>query len=116
MENETKTEGKTDSTKAVPVYLSFPTFQSAIKNLRTHGLPDELDRTAFGSRSGGDQAQIMSAFKFLGLLDDHQRTQESLRALVKAAENSAEEKQHLATILKRRYAGVFALNLEAATP
>jgi hypothetical protein len=101
---------------SVPVYLSFKTFQSAVESLRTHGLPDSLDRTAFGSRSGGEQTQILSAFRFLGLLDENNRTQESLRALVKAEDNTAEEKGVLAALLKERYANAFALNLEAATP
>src|ERR1035437_1259911 len=100
----------------VPVYLSFKTFQSAIQSLRNHGLPNSLDRTAFGSRSGAEQTQILSAFRFLGLSDDNDKTQESLRALVKAQENSTEEKQQIAALLRERYANAFALNLEAATP
>lgn len=112
MEQE-KQNGKQET---VPVYLSFKTFQSAVQSLRTHGLPDSLDRTAFGSRSGAEQTQILSAFRFLGLLSDANRTQESLKALVKASEGSAEEKSILAALLKQRYANAFALNLEAATP
>src|ERR1017187_6134573 len=100
----------------VPVYLSFKTFQSAIQSLRNHGLPNSLDRTAFGSRSGAEQTQILSAFRFLGLSDENDKTQEPLRALVKAQENSTEEKQQIATLLKERYANAFALNLEGATP
>ncbi len=67
--------------KSVPVYLPFKSFQSAVQSLRTHGLPSALDRTAFGSRSGADQVQILSAFKFLGLIDDANRTQPILRNL-----------------------------------
>jgi hypothetical protein len=100
----------------VPVYLSFKTFQSAIQSLRNHGLPNSLDRTAFGSRSGAEQTQILSAFRFLGLSDENDKTQEPLRALVKSQENSTEEKQQIATLLKERYANAFALNLEGATP
>jgi hypothetical protein len=102
--------------ETVPVYLSFKTFHSAIQSLRTHGLPDSLDRTAFGSRSGAEQTQILSAFRFLGLLSDINKTQESLKALVKTTEGSTEEKGILAALLKQRYANAFALNLEAATP
>jgi hypothetical protein len=100
----------------VPVYLSFKTFQSAIQSLRVHGLPDNLDRTAFGSRSGAEQTQILSAFRFLGLLNDKDQTQDALRTLVTFDENSNEEKQVFAEILKEKYANAFALNLEAATP
>ncbi len=102
--------------KTVPVYLSFKTFQSALQSLRNHGLPNTLDRSAFGSRSGAEQTQILSAFRFLGLSDDKERTQDPLRALVKTQENSSEEKQQIASLLTTRYANAFALNLEAATP
>lgn len=112
MESETGNVVKT----TVPVYLSLKTFQSAVQSLRVHGLPNTLDRTAFSSRSGAEQTQILSAFRFLGLIDDKDRTQESLRALHKVQENSSEEKQQLAALLKERYANVIALNLEGATP
>jgi hypothetical protein len=102
--------------ETVPVYLSFKTFQSAIQSLRTHGLPDSLDRTAFGSRSGAEQTQILSAFRFMGLINDSNKTQEPLRTLVKAKENTAEEKTVLAALLRLRYKNAFALNLESATP
>lgn len=112
MEPETQNGNKT----TVPVYLSLRTFQSAVQSLRTHGLPSSLDRSAFGSRSGAEQTQILSAFRFLGLIDEKDRTQESLRALHKTQEGSADEKQQIAALLKERYAKVIALNLEAATP
>jgi hypothetical protein len=111
-----ESEKQNGDSKAVPVYLSFKTFQSAVQNLRTHGLPTVLDRSAFGSRSGGEQTQILSAFKFLGLIDDANKTQPVLNKLVGVAEGSADEKGILLSILKQRYANAFALNLEAATP
>jgi hypothetical protein len=98
-----------------PVYLSFTTFRSAVQSLRTHGLPDRLDRTAWQSRSGGEQSQIISAFKFLGLIDETERTQPNLRKLVDAAENSKEEKQILGELLRSRYGKVLALNLKTVT-
>jgi Family of unknown function (DUF5343) len=102
--------------KNVPVYLSFKTFQSAIDTLRAHGLPKKIDRTAWDSRSGADQTQILSAFKFLGLIDDNENTQESLQRLKDAAEDSDEEKKVLSELLRTRYAKVFALDLKTATP
>jgi hypothetical protein len=102
--------------KGAPVYLSFKTFQSAVQSLRTHGLPDKLDRTAWQSRSGSEQSQIISGFKFLRLIDENELTQPSLRKLADTVENSKEEKQVLGDILRDRYDGVFALNLKTATP
>jgi hypothetical protein len=109
-------EKQNGDSKPVPVYLSFKTFQSAVQSLRTHGLPTMLDRTAFGSRSGGEQTQILSAFKFLSLIDDANKTQPVLSKLVGVTEGSVDEKGILLTILKQSYANAFALNLEAATP
>lgn len=100
----------------VAVYLSFKTFQAALANLRSHGLPSKLDRSAWHSRSGLDQSQILSAFKFLGLIDEAGNVQESLSKLVAAPENSPEEKSILKDILRLRYQKVFALNLQTATP
>jgi hypothetical protein len=111
-----ESEKQNGDSKPVPVYLSFKTFQTAVQGLRTHGLPTVLDRTAFGSRSGGEQTQILSAFKFLGLIDDANKTQPVLSKLVGVTEGSADEKGILLSILKQRYSNAFALNLEAATP
>jgi len=100
----------------VPAYLSFTTFQWAINNLRNHGIPTKIDRSAFGTRSGLEQGQIMGAFKFLSLIDDGGLPQENLKNLVDAGENSEEERMALTRVLKNRYTEVFALNLESATP
>ena len=104
-----------NSETAVAVYLSFTTFRAAVQSLRAHGLPDKLDRTAWQPRSGGEQSQIISAFKFLGLIDESERTQPSLRQLVDAQENSQEEKKVLGEMLRDRYTRIFELNLGTAT-
>jgi len=100
----------------VPVYLPFATFRSAVQSLRAHGLPDKIDKTAWQSRSGSDQTQILSAFRFLGLINSFDDTQDSLRKLVDAHENTDEERQILADLLREKYARVFELNLKTATP
>jgi hypothetical protein len=99
----------------IPVYLSFVTFRSAVQNLRTHGLPDKLDRTAW-NRSGGEQSQIISAFRFLGLIDGSDNTQPSLKKLVDARENTEQEKTILSALLREKYGKLFELNLKTATP
>lgn len=105
-----------NSVKYVPVYLSFKTFQSALENLRTHGLPDPIDRTTWDSRSGADQAQIVSAFKFLGFIGDGDHPSAVLRQLQKLAANSEEEKALLEKVIRERYSKVFDLDLKTATP
>jgi len=102
--------------EAIPVYLSFTTFRSAVQSLRTHGLPDKLDRTAWASRSGGEQNQIINAFKFLGLIDGSDNTQPSLKKLVDAQENTEQEKTVISGLLRDKYLKLFELNLKTATP
>jgi hypothetical protein len=100
-----------------PVYVSFPTFQSAINNLRAHGLPPKLDRSAWSSRSGAEQGQIVSALKFLGLIDKDGNTQQALRDFVSKTENSDDERRLLSELLKARYQKIFSgLDLKTATP
>ncbi len=105
-----------DNDTLVPVYLSLRTFLGAIANLRENGLPSKVDKSVFGSRSGADQSQIISAFKFLGLIDMENNTQQILRELVNCQEKSIEEKSILGKILADRYSKVFELNLQTATP
>lgn len=101
---------------AVPPYVAFATFQSAVQDLRDHGLPPEVDRSAWTSKSGADQSALISAFKFLGLTDGDGKTQDVLAKLVRVEANSVEEKHILGNLLRQQYAKVFALDLESATP
>src|ERR1035438_4170243 len=100
---------------AFPLYLPFTTFRWALQSLRTHGLPERVDRTAWASRSGGEQSQLLSGFKFWGLIDSGTSTQPVLRQLVDAPENSQQEKEILGTVLRQGYAKVFELDLKTAT-
>lgn len=96
-------------------YLPFKTFRSAVQNLRTHGLPEKLDKTAWPSQSGGTQNLIVGAFKFLGLINETGRTQPTLSDLVGVSEDSNEEKTLLNSLLHNSYPKLFELNLNAAT-
>jgi hypothetical protein len=100
----------------IPGYLPFKTFQSAVDNLRSHGMPTKIDRTTWASRSGADQQQILTAFKFMGLIDDSERPQEVLKKLVDAKANSPEEKEIIGQLLRQKYAKVFEHDLTKATP
>jgi len=110
------TAAATPNGEALPPYLSLTTFKWAVQSLRTHGLPEQLDRSAWQSRSGTEQGQIIGAFKFLGLIDKNDRTQPSLKGLTEAPEGSGAEKELLAQLLKAKYLKLFDLDLETATP
>lgn len=102
--------------KSIAVYLSFATLRSAVGLLRNHGLPKNIDRTAWGSRSGAEQTQLLSAFKFLGFIDEAQNTQQVLVDLVALEPDSEAERELLSKILRVSYASVFELDLKTATP
>ena len=104
-----------ENSGSVPVYLSFPTFLNAIVSLRKVGLSEKIDRATFSSRSIVDQSQIMSAFRFLGLVDTSSYTQQSLRDLISSKTNSKEEKSVLRKILEDSYFKIFQHNLETVT-
>lgn len=103
------------NTVALPPYLPFATFQAAIQNLRTHGLPDKLDKTAWDSRSGGEQKMIIGAFRFLSLIDTGDNVQTILHRLVDTQENSDDEKILIQTLLQTAYPSVFRINLKTAS-
>jgi len=102
--------------KLLPPYLAFKTFRSAIQDLRVHGLPKTLDRTAWQTKSGTDQSQIMNSLKFLELIDDQGNTLETLKELVEAKEDSDFERTFLGALMASAYGAVFQLDLENATP
>lgn len=97
-------------------YVAFKSFCSAVQGLRSHGLPSTLNRTAWESRSGAEQSQILGALTFLGLINDKGETQPSLKQLVGITENTDEERSFYALLLRARYENVFKLDLQNETP
>src|SRR5262249_40103013 len=60
--------------------------------------------------------QLLSGFKFLGLIDSGNNTQPTLKQLVDATENSQQEKDIMSGILRQRYGKLFEeLDLKTAT-
>ncbi len=72
--------------KRVAVYIPFTTLLTAIETLE-QGLPARLHRSVWSSFSGGVQAQVLSAFKFLGLIDEQSKVQPALKRVVEEREN-----------------------------
>ncbi|MBI4337395.1 MAG: hypothetical protein HY683_06170 [Chloroflexi bacterium] len=92
------------------VYIPFPTFRTAVETLG-QALPVKLDRSVFPSQSGAVQGQILSAFRFLGLIDKDGAVQSVLKRLVAAhAERNDEQfKIILKEILEVSYSALLAL-------
>jgi hypothetical protein len=93
-------------------YIPFKTFQTALDVL-AQGLPNKIDRSMWPSFAGGTQSQILSAFRFLELIDEKGITQPTLRTLVQEEERRS---TNLAAILEAQYPKVIALARENASP
>lgn len=95
------------------VYVAWPTFKNAVENL-AQGVPNQVDRSTFPGLSWGVQSQLLSGFKFLGLITADNRPTDALHALAVADEGARKDK--LKAILQDKYADIFALDLTKATP
>ena len=110
------TDKASSTTTLIAPYVSFKTFQSGVQALRSHGLPAKIDRSVWMTKSGADQTALLSAFRFLCLIDSQDLVQPTLRKLADAQEASDAEKGVLGGILRTSYAKLFELNLETLTP
>jgi hypothetical protein len=85
--------------KRVAVYVPFRTFLAAIEALED-GLPRTLDTSVFPSFSSGVRSQLLSALRFLGLIDDRGVVTEALTDLV---ENKNDRGRILRDAIERAY-------------
>ena len=67
--------------KRLPPYISYRTFRNFIEGLQ-HGVPARIDRSYWGDRySGSNGTQLVSALRFLGLIDHTNAPSPRLRQL-----------------------------------
>lgn len=103
-----ETNGKTLTAPYVP-YKTFVATLDSFANF----LPDRIDTSIWASYSGGMRSQLLSAYKFLGLIGNDGKPKPELKKL-------ADEKEHRGTllrdILKRSYVDLLKLDLSKATP
>jgi hypothetical protein len=106
--SETKTE-------RIPPYTSYKTFRTLIDDLRTHGVPSHIDRDVLKRFSGSVGTQLVTALRFLKLINDANEPLASLDSLVDAKED-AQWKAALLNTLKAAYGDLMAMDLKRATP
>ncbi len=105
------TETKREPVKGSPPYVPFKTFQSSLDTLK-HGIPNQIDRTVFPSLAGVTQSQLLSAFRFFGLITPEGKPTPELAKLIDDKERPALLKK----LLEKGYPGLFALGLANASP
>jgi hypothetical protein len=106
--------GGANATAPIPPYIPFQTFLTFLKQLKTDGLPPQIDKSVLSKFSGGTQGQLKVALKAMGLMDENKPT-DQLAALVDAYDTPQFEPL-LLDLLHRTYPYVFSLNLMEATP
>ncbi len=75
---------KESGRKRLPPYISYRTFQNFLDRLQ-QGIPARIDRSYWSDRlSGSTGTQLMSALRFLGLIDANGTPTGRLRLLVQA--------------------------------
>jgi len=101
-----------ENTKLTAPYPPFTTFLNTLDHLNTIGVPHIIDRTVFPSLSGIMKSQVLGAYKFLGLIDEHGKPTSDLASLT----SSKDRKTTLRDILKKRYDALVSLDLTKVSP
>jgi uncharacterized protein DUF5343 len=109
--------GGSEQMKSVrtPPYTSYRTFKTFIEDLRERGVPSRIDRSVLTRFSGVVGTQLMHALRFFGLIEDDGAPTERLKELVNA-DAAGHWPETLLELLRQRYAPMFAIDLETATP
>jgi hypothetical protein len=72
----------------LPPYVPFKTFLSFIKKLKDTTVPERIDSSVLRSYSGGIAGQLTAALKYLHLIADDGRADDTLRAIVEEYETN----------------------------
>ncbi len=103
-----------EENKFVAPYVPFSTFETGLDKLAAlGGIPPKIDHTVFSQMGGVAKGQVISAFKFLGLIDS-QGVPDPL--LTKLALNKDTRKETLKLIIKERYPNITENDLATMSP
>jgi hypothetical protein len=106
----------TEDTKPLSApYTAFQSVKTALTQFKEHGTPSRVDRTVLPTFSGAVGSQVVTAFRFLKLIDANNSARGELDELVQAV-GTDEWTASLRTVLQSAYAPLFGLNLETASP
>jgi hypothetical protein len=99
----------------VPPYVAYRSFRTLIEDIRTQGFPSHVDKDVTKRFSGSVRAQLMTALRFLKLVNDANEPTPLLRDLVDA-EQPDQWKSALKVVLDGAYGPFMELNLAQSTP
>ena len=96
-------------------YIAYQTLKTFIAPLKEHVVPNRIDKSLLRSFSGAVQAQLMTALRFLRLIEDDGRPTEALKGLVASYETEAWETE-LSSVLREAYPRLFEIPLTTVSP
>jgi hypothetical protein len=110
------TDGHADvKTGRTPAYCAWRTVRSFVQDLHEHGVPTRIDRTVLSKMSGTVATQLLTALKFLGLIDQSGLPTARLSELTTAF-GTDQWQLAVAKLVRESYAPLFELDLSSATP
>jgi hypothetical protein len=100
-----------DESKLLPPYLPYKTLLSSLENLG-QGIPPKIDRSIWKNQPGTVQSQILSAYRFLGLMNESTNPTEVLQNLVKYRSSPT---PILKKIIENKYSPILSHDLSTMT-
>lgn len=101
-----------------PPYVGFGVFQSTVETLSQSTVPSgPLDRRVLDQLSGADYGALISALRFLGLVDDQRKATQPYRDLVASWKKGSEHyKDALIKVIGDRYDSIIGtVDMETGT-
>lgn len=99
----------------VPPYISYKSLRTLIEDMRTQGFPTHVDKDVMRRFSGSVRKQLITALRFLKLINTENETTQELSNLVDAKEPE-EWKRQLRGVLNEAYGSLMEVNLSQITP
>jgi hypothetical protein len=99
----------------IPPYISYSSFRTMVGHLKELGVPTQIDSSVLGNFSGTVKTQLLTALRFLGLVEQGGRTGPKLNGLAEAFQ-TPQWSPALTAVLREAYKPIVALDLKTATP
>lgn len=107
--------GTEEQAKVSPPYTSFMSLKTLISGLKEHGVPARIDRSVLTNFSGAVGSQIITALRFLRLINGDNHPGDRFHTLV-SAYGTDTWRAELEGVIREAYEPLFALDLQTATP
>lgn len=98
-----------------PPYIAFQSLKTLLTGLKEHGVPSRIDRSVLTNFSGAVGSQVITALRFLKLINGENNPQTRLHTLVEAYGTDTWQAE-LGGVIREAYQPIFSIDLKTATP